>query len=385
MADIVCLCVKTLHYPAGGGHFWAYLNWALGLKALGCTVIWAEEDPGFDDPVTLAGAVRDLRERLSGYGLDGEIAIVPTADGRSASRAEPGCLSLEEAADSDLLLNFVYCLPGDAVARFGRSALVDIDPGLVQQWMKHGLLRVAAHDHYFTIGETVGQPGSPIPDLGLRWTHSPPCVVLEWWPPAPMSAPDAAFTTVTHWWQEWMTDDTGIYANDKRAAFQPYLDLPRRTGVPLELAIQFGADDCGERSDLIRRGWRLRDPNEVAGTPQAYQRYIRSSRGEFSCAKPGYVRHASAWISDRTICYLASAKPAVVQHTGPSRFLPDAEGLLRFRTPDEAARLLDLVASRYNEHSAAARALAERHFDARKVIGRVLDRVFSRRRRAVAS
>ena len=81
----------------------------------------------------------------------------------------------------------------------------------------------------------------------------------------------------------------------------------------------------------------------------------------------------NAWISDRTLCYLASGKPAVVQHTGPSRFLPDAAGLLRFRTLEEAVRALSVVESAYERHCQAARALAEEHFDARKVVRRVLE------------
>jgi hypothetical protein len=31
-------------------------------------------------------------------------------------------------------------------------------------------------------------------------------------------------------------------------------------------------------------------------------------------------------MSDRSICYMATGKPAVVQHTGPSRLLPDSMG-----------------------------------------------------------
>src|SRR5918999_6485545 len=39
----VCLSTNTtLSYPQGGGHLWVYLNWALGLRALGCEVIWLE-------------------------------------------------------------------------------------------------------------------------------------------------------------------------------------------------------------------------------------------------------------------------------------------------------------------------------------------------------
>ena len=81
----------------------------------------------------------------------------------------------------------------------------------------------------------------------------------------------------------------------------------------------------------------------------------------------------NAWISDRTLCYLASGKPAVVQHTGPSRFLPDAAGLFRFHTPEEAAHCLESAAADYERHCRFARTLAEEHFDARRVVHRVLE------------
>jgi hypothetical protein len=41
-------------------------------------------------------------------------------------------------------------------------------------------------------------------------------------------------------------------------------------------------------------------------------------------------------LSDRTLCYLASGRPAVVEHTGPSAFLSDDAGLFRFRDLTEA-------------------------------------------------
>jgi hypothetical protein len=85
----------------------------------------------------------------------------------------------------------------------------------------------------------------------------------------------------------------------------------------------------------------------------------------------------NAWISDRTICYLASGKPAIVQHTGPSRFLPDAEGLFRFRNLNEAVRVISLVEADYDRQCRAARALAEAYFDAEKVIRRFLERAMS--------
>ena len=115
----------------------------------------------------------------------------------------------------------------------------------------------------------------------------------------------------------------------------------------------------------------------MSATPEQYRAYIQRSRGEFSYAKPVYVELVTGWISDRTACYLASGKPAVVQDTGPSRYLLDGEGVFRFRTVDEAARALARVESDYERQCRSARALAEEHFDARRVAGRVLERALA--------
>ena len=132
------------------------------------------------------------------------------------------------------------------------------------------------------------------------------------------------------------------------------------------------------------KGWRLREAWDVSSTPYDYRAYVQRSRGEFSCAKPSTVALETAWVSDRTLCYLASGKPAVVQSTGPSRLLPDAEGLFRFRGIDEAAHALAAAEADYGRHCRLARALAEEHFDARRVVGRVLERAFELRARSAA-
>jgi glycosyltransferase involved in cell wall biosynthesis len=132
-------------------------------------------------------------------------------------------------------------------------------------------------------------------------------------------------------------------------------------------------EDLEEQSLMEGLGWRVPPSREVAGSPGAYRRYIRSSRGEFACAKRSCMEFQNAWVSDRTLCYLASGKPAVVQHTGASRYLPDAEGLFRFRTIEEAAEALAAVNSDYERHCRAARALAETHFDAKQVTARILE------------
>ena len=88
--------------------------------------------------------------------------------------------------------------------------------------------------------------------------------------------------------------------------------------------------------------------------------------------KPSCVRLQNAWVSDRTLCYLASGKPAVVQHTGPSKILPDDEGMCRFRTPREALDCLRRVEAEYERHARAARSIVDEHFDARRVVSRLV-------------
>lgn len=373
----VCLLANTLYYLEGGGHMWVYLNWALGLRALGCRVVWLEEaDP--DDPAhEVLARVVALKCRLEPYGLADSVTLCSSSDEPLRPGATEGCLDLEAAAEADLMLNLAYSIPPELVGRLRRTAFVDIDPGLLQVWMSKGLMKIPQHDVYFTIGETVGQPRARFPDAGLKWHYAPPCVALDWWPTR-RAAEDVPFTTVTHWnMDEWEEDAAGLYSNDKRTGFLPFLDLPWRTTQPLELAILLGTWDQGEQAMLQERGWRIRDSWTVASTPWDYQRYIQGSRGEFSCVKPSCVRLQNAWISDRTICYLASGKPALVQHTGPSRFLPDSAGLFRFRDVEEAACLLEKVAGDYERQCDLARALAEEYFDARKVVGSVLERALA--------
>jgi glycosyltransferase involved in cell wall biosynthesis len=85
------------------------------------------------------------------------------------------------------------------------------------------------------------------------------------------------------------------------------------------------------------------------------------------------MRFQNAWISDRTICYLASGKPVVVQNTGPSSFLPNGEGIFRFSAPAEAAAAFDTINADYERHCRAARQIAESYFDARRSLEMLLN------------
>jgi len=334
------------------------------------------------DPETarerLHGYVQVLKTHLERYRLSQAVALYSRSwTGEPALQGSvAGLVDLEAAFDADLLLNLAYRLPRQLVSRFKRSALVDIDPGLAQIWLNAGQLTVAPHDIYFTIGETVGQPTARFPDCGLRWLYTPPPVFLPSWPVA--KANDGApFSTVTGWWDGWVEFGAESYLNRKRDGFLPFLSLPKYISQSLELSIPDAIGVVEEKQTFVNQGWQIKDSFVTSSTPWDYQRYIQNSRGEFSCARPSCVRLQNAWISDRTLCYLATGKPAIVHHTGPSRFLPDDAGLFRFHDMDEAVRCLETAGAEYERHCRLARELAEEYFDAEKGVKRELEQALA--------
>lgn len=382
MHPTIWLSADTLTWPRGGGHLWEYLNWALALKGIGCSVVWLECTEPTRPVQEVRALVAQLKQRLAPYGLADSVAVGPRAGSDMPRDATEGCIPLGAAADADLLLNFSYDACAPVMARFRRTAMVDLDPGLTQVWMSDNAFDVPVHDVHFTTGETVGRPGSRFPSAGRTWVHTPPCVALDHWPVAP-ALESGAFSTVSGWQTrtDWFTYGSASFCNSKREGFMPYLELPAHTRQRVELALCLAADEAmrlapdqeAERRKLEDRGWGVVHSEAVASTPWDYQSYVRRSRGEFSCAKPSCRRLQNAWVSNRTLCYLASGRPAVVEHTGPSSFLPDAEGMFRFRTIGEAGRALEQVAADYDRHRRSARALAEEHFDGSKVATRLLE------------
>lgn len=364
---VVVSAHDVVNYPEGGGHFWVYMQYVQGLRNIGCDVWWLEEFRTSGDSHEDAARVAALQDRLERYDF-GDRLILYTNAGDFLNVEEAQARAVFGA--TDLLLNFHQRIDAWVLEQFRRTALVDIDPGLLQYWISSGELAVHPHDVYFTTGETVGKPGARFPDCGLDWIPIHPPISLDLWPCTP-AASEAPFTTVSGWWgrSQWIMDGDDVYDNNKRYSFLRFADLPQRTQVPLELALYLNpqsSDDESDRRFLTGKGWSIRMSTDVAGTPEAYQQYIQASRGELSCAKPSCMRFQNAWISDRSLCYLATGRPVVVQDTGPSSILPNGLGFFRFSTVEEAAAALDEITSAYPAHSRAARELAE-FFDARRI------------------
>lgn len=381
---VVVAAYNTAAFPEGGGHFWVYLQYVLGLRQLGCDVYWLETFRTKGRTEQEAAALATFRERTQRFGLDGK-SIVYVTDSKKPTRPPTEYLDWDRGEAeavfdrADLLLNFHYAIHPELLARFRRTALIDIDPGLLQFWMTRGQISVPRHDVYFTIGENVGKPGGRIPDCGLTWIPIRPPVCLNYWPYR--FDPNAeAFTTVSIWdSSDWVVDGDRKYENTKRLAFLEFADLPRQTQQPLELALFLKRErDMEEWEEMEARGWRIRLSREVAATPEGYREYIQRSRGEFACAKRSCMEFQNAWVSDRTACYLASGKPVVVQDTGPSELLPNGEGMFRFSTQEQAAKAFEVINADYGRHCRAARKLAEDQFDARKITSKILSHALNR-------
>jgi hypothetical protein len=188
--------------------------------------------------------------------------------------------------------------------------------------------------------------------------------------------PERGFTTVGTWRGPYgRPSHDGRLLGLKVHQFRRFLDLPARCGQSFEAAFALNPDDAADLAALQNAGWHLVDPRIVASTPSRFRRYVASSAAEFSAAQGVYVETSCGWFSDRTVRYLASGRPAVVQDTGFSRRLPVGAGLLPFTTMEEARRAVTEVQANYRHHSASARVLAEEEFDSDKILGRFVEDV----------
>lgn len=394
-------------FPGNGGIAWERLSWVLGFRRLGYDVLWVDQlgcghcvypaAEGTQVTVTFGDSHRkrhifgDSHRGRQGYvdclnvpwfesiverfGLHGSASLIGD-DGESLSG-----LSFDEvstaAREADLLINAGGDLRHPELKHLARRAVyIDVDPGFTQLWLASGrpVPRVEGHDLHFTIGENVGTPASDLPASGIEWRHTRQLVVLEDWPFAEDSG-EQSFTTIARWrgiGPHGSLDDIGEPFAQKGDELARVLDLPERTGLDFEIALDARGDDA-PRTLLESRGWRVVDPASVAADPDSFRRYVQQSWAEFSVAKGAYVETRSGWFSERTARYLASGRPALVQDTGFSRTLPVGEGLLAFRTLDEAVDGAARIAADYESHRKAARAVAEQHFDSDKVLARLLE------------
>lgn len=367
----------------GGNPFagiaWQVLHYLEGLRRIGCEVAYVEDtqawpyDPDRNEIVEDARyAARYLAEVLGRLDRLSWAYVAPSGEVLGMSAAELG----RAVAEADGLIN----LSGSTVLRDGylrvpTRVYLETDPVMPQLEVDQGreftISMLAAHSHHFSYGEKLGHPDClvPVSRFAYRPTRQP--VVLDWWPVP--DDPGSEYTTVANWRQTqknivWR-GDTYYWSKDRE--FEPFLDLPARSGRALALAL--ACDDEQVLSRLRSHGWAVSDALALTRSIDDYRSFVAGSRAEFTVAKDQNIRLRSGWFSDRSACYLASGRPVITQDTGFADVLPTGEGLFSFRTMDDVLRAIDAVESDLDRHRRAARAIAEEHFAAERVLVPLLE------------
>ena len=357
-------------YPFGGVT-WCSLMYLLGLRALGHEVFYIE-DTGecVYDPVQNTRSTDPsygtsyIHNALEPFGLGDRWAFV-NYDGRYHGKGAGDVQRF--CRDADLFIN----LSGgswfwrDEYTRIPKKVFIDSDPAFTQLAIAKAepwyVKFFQGFDHLFTFGSNIGTPASPIPVGDFAWKKTwQPVTVDDWRSDV---SPGRNFTSVMTWQIESFTDVGG----NKDQEFIRFIDLPKRTAQPFELAIN------GPQQLLRDHGWGTVAAMGVSRSLWDYREFIRKSRAEFGVAKHTYVATRSGWFSDRTECYLAAGRPAIVQDTGWTDHLPSGNGLLSFSTPDEALAGIDAINSSYARHAECAADVAREHFDAARVLPKLLD------------
>jgi hypothetical protein len=371
------------------GVVWQVLHYMEGLRRLGHDVTYIEDtgswpyDPEQDtisnDPAPAARWIEQVMDR-AGFGDRWAYESAARAGFVWGMGAERMAAAL---AGAEVVINLSgHTVLKEAHLRVPVRIYLETDPVTPQLEIALGhdstIAFLGAHTHHFSFGERLGLPGCEVP-VG-RFTYRPTRqpVVLDWWPP-PDSYPmppggTVRFTTIANWRQTYkdLSFDGETYTWSKSVEFVKLLDVPRLAGVPVELALSLAPDDAETVALLERSGFEVVPAAPLSRDPDTYRAFITASGGEFTAAKEQNVRLRSGWFSDRTATYLATGRPAVVQDTGFDVAIPVGEGLLPFRTADEAVQCIQRVAVDYERHSRAAREIAHDYFRAESVLARML-------------
>ena len=360
-----------------GGQAWASLQYLLGFRALGHDVFYLE-DCGISSWVynwdkeewttELDYPAAYVRDCLEPFGCR-DNWIYRTNDGSVGS---PLKKLFDFCASADLLILravplWVWRKEYDQPRR---RAFIDVDPGFTQISIANGdaglAEGVARCERRFTLGQRIGAADCPVPAVGGPWLKTlPPVFLLEW----PFVESDAThFTSVMRWQGFREATYNGVSYGQRDKEFPNFLDLPGRTSQKFQIA-QMGIEPALLRS----RGWEVAPGEIISRTPASYREFIRNSRAEFSVPKNGYVKMRGGWFSDRSVCYLASGRPVLIEDTGLSDWLPVGGGVVTFHDLPEAVAGVDQLNADYEGHRRAARQLAEDMFATDRVLPALLE------------
>lgn len=382
-------------YPVGGVA-WDYLQYVIGFARLNHDIYYHEDSWSWPYHPVMKTYTRegdysagyidaffkryapDLRDRWHYFHLHEE------------SFGMSGAAFDEVAQTADLFINVSgACMIPENLSPRCIKIFMDTDPGYNQIMMSERFDwsenvdrwcdTIALHDQHFTFAENMYGEDCLLPRLNYRWkTTRMPIVTDLWWgengKPAPLAPSGSPWTTIMTWNNfKGRLVYNGVEYFSKGTEFERIMDLPRRVGAPLKVAVggvNAPLDRIGEA------GWEAVDGPENTVTPEMYKDFILASRGEISTAKQVYVAMKTGWYSCRSASYLAAGRPVVVQDTGFSRIIPSADGMIAFTTVEGAAEAIRRIEEDYPRHAAGALAVADEYFESGKVLTRFVDDVY---------
>jgi hypothetical protein len=375
MARIV-LGATAVRYPLGGMNQWI-LAWLVGFRRLGHDVYLVEKsgwqascyDPSrkiaSDDCSYGVAVVNGLLNR---FGL-GENWCFVDATGHYHGLSQK---RLEEVFQSaDLFVDLEGTEWVEECAGVPLRVLVDGEPGWLQMKIEKARRlgqEWCTHDYYYTAGLNIGTARTSAPTGGKTWRPLIAPVLMELFPYRAVLS-DAPFSTVMNWKSNKHIEFDGVIYGQKEVEFAKFIDLPRRTAVPMEVAVS-GANV--PRQELREHGWRVLNADDVARSVDTYREYIVGSRAGFTVVKHVFAATNCGWFGDREGYYMASGRPVVVEETGFSAHLPCGLGVLAVNNVEEAAQAIEEINGNFERHSRAAREIAVEFLDAPRVLGRFL-------------
>src|SRR2546422_873981 len=88
MPTVVISPFNVVNFPEGGGHFWVYMQYAQGLRQLGCNVYWLENFRSSGDAEQDAAVLSLYTARMEAYGLGGKV-ILYISRGQTGATGRP--------------------------------------------------------------------------------------------------------------------------------------------------------------------------------------------------------------------------------------------------------------------------------------------------------
>jgi hypothetical protein len=365
------------------GVIWQYLHYLVGFQRLGYDVYYVEQharSPSMFMETAQSDGAAKAAEFIAGIMRRFDLGHcwcyqARHEDDRSFGMSETQLQQLFRSAE--LIINLhggTVPLPEHSVSN--RLVYLETDPVLLQieldrheqttiDFLKH-------HCAFFTFAENMGNSDCRLPvskQFDFVSTRQP--VVMDFWSNRHRADGDI-FTTVGNWRQPWrdIVFRGETYTWSKHVEFLKFIDLPQRTSQRFEIALSRYTEQ--DKRTLEQNGWKTCRALDFSFDIQSYAQYIAGSRGEFTVAKDQNVRLRTGWFSDRSATYLACGRPVVTQETGFSNVLPTGAGLFAFSTMAEILEAIDAINADYNQHSQAARQIADQYFNYEVVLGGLL-------------